>query len=276
MDSAVQPATPKPLYNSNMETLVHIAIDVLATKLHKYVCVHTHASRNPCLNVICCSRVHLLYVSTADGRIKKISVLPRTKQTCVVEVWNPSPVEHPVQIRTLQYLKETDSVYVGLETGVLRIPTSHCERHKTKYACHSAMDPHCGWNELLLQCTTAPDRNPLTLHWLQSVTECPLLHVPGRFPEGDSVPAPANVINERYVLQSTEAGVAGPAGSAVLSRGNRRPRITATAASAGRGSATIPRRRTEVHRVPEFPSLSRTALSVPCARSLVTFEENRQ
>ncbi|KAL0269384.1 UNVERIFIED_CONTAM: hypothetical protein PYX00_007138 [Menopon gallinae] len=158
MDSAVQPATPKPLYNSNMETLVHIAIDVLSTKLH--------------------NRVHLLYVSTSDGRIKKISVLPRTKETCVVEVWNPSPMEHPVQIRTLQYLKETDSVYVGMETGVLRIPTNHCQRHKTKAACHNAMDPHCGWNELLLQCTTAPNRNPLTMHWLQSVTECPLLHVP--------------------------------------------------------------------------------------------------
>ncbi|KAK6639382.1 hypothetical protein RUM43_007655 [Polyplax serrata] len=158
MDSAVQPSTQKPLYNSNLETLIHIAVDSLPTILH--------------------SRVHLLYVATSDGLIKKISVLPRTKETCVVEVWNPSPSGAPVPIKTLMYLKETDSVYVGMEMGVLRIPTSHCQRHKTKAACHNAMDPHCGWNELLLQCTTAPDRNPSSYHWFQSTTQCPLLDVP--------------------------------------------------------------------------------------------------
>ena len=125
--------------------------------------------------------VHLLYVATSDGLIKKISVLPRTKETCVVEIWKPSPSGISLPIKTLKYLKETDSVYVGLETGVLRIPTSHCHRHKTKASCHNAMDPHCGWNELLLQCTTAPDGNPLSSHWFQSVTQCPLLNVPGKF-----------------------------------------------------------------------------------------------
>lgn len=159
MDAAVQPVTPSPLYHANLETLTHIAVDALPTKLH--------------------SRVHLLYVATNDGRIMKISVLPRTKETCVVEIWNPSPPGNFVPIRTLKYLRETDSVYAGLDTGVLRISTNHCQRHKTKAACHNAMDPHCGWNELLLQCTTAPDRNPLSSHWLQSVTECPLLHVAG-------------------------------------------------------------------------------------------------
>lgn len=34
MDSAVQPVTPKPLYNANLETLTHIAVDALPTKLH--------------------------------------------------------------------------------------------------------------------------------------------------------------------------------------------------------------------------------------------------
>lgn len=138
-------------------------------------------------------RVHLLYVATSGGLIKKISVLPRTKETCVVEVWNPSPSGTFVPIKTLRYLSDTDSVYVGLETGVLRIPTSRCQRHKTKSACHNAMDPHCGWNELLLQCTTAPDHNPLSTHWIQSVTECPLLNVAGMTQVTDS-----QGVNQKY------------------------------------------------------------------------------
>lgn len=125
-------------------------------------------------------RVHLLYVATLDGLIKKISVLPTTMETCVVEVWNPSPSGALVPIKTLMYLMETDSVYVGLETGVLRIPTSHCYRHKTKDACHNAMDPHCGWNMLSGQCTIAPDGKRMSSHWKQSVTQCPLLNVPGK------------------------------------------------------------------------------------------------
>lgn len=34
MDLAVQPVTPKPLYSANLETLTHIAVDALPTKLH--------------------------------------------------------------------------------------------------------------------------------------------------------------------------------------------------------------------------------------------------
>lgn len=37
MDSAVQPITPQPLYNSNLETLIHISVDSLPTKLHTWV-----------------------------------------------------------------------------------------------------------------------------------------------------------------------------------------------------------------------------------------------
>lgn len=133
------------------------------------------------LHITLCRRVHLLYVATSNGLIKKISVLPRTQETCVVEVWNPSPSGGLAPIKTLKYLSKTDSIYVGLETGVLRIPTSHCHRHKSKSACHNSMDPHCGWNELSLQCTTAPDGNPLSSHWLQSVTQCPLLNVSGKY-----------------------------------------------------------------------------------------------
>lgn len=35
MDSAVQPVTQVPLYYSQLETIVHIVVDVIPTKLHR-------------------------------------------------------------------------------------------------------------------------------------------------------------------------------------------------------------------------------------------------
>lgn len=57
-----------------------------------------------------CRAVHVLYVATIEGLIKKISVLTRTQKTCVLEVWRPYPVDVPNQsILSLRYLKETVS-----------------------------------------------------------------------------------------------------------------------------------------------------------------------
>lgn len=89
MDSAVQPATLQPLYVGRLETLTHISVDVLPTKLHR--------------------AVHVLYVATADGLVKKISVLPRTQETCVVEIWKPFPGDTPIPVRALHYLQATVS-----------------------------------------------------------------------------------------------------------------------------------------------------------------------
>ncbi|PSN40455.1 Semaphorin-5B, partial [Blattella germanica] len=133
MDSAVQPATLHPLYTGRLETLTHIAIHVLPTKLHR--------------------TVHVMYVATADGLVKKISVLPRTQETC-------------------------DSVYIGMEDSVMRVPAQHCGRLHSRGACQNAMDPYCGWNELKEQCTPAPNHDPLSGYWKQSVTQCPVLTDP--------------------------------------------------------------------------------------------------
>lgn len=54
-----------------------------------------------------------MYVATADGHVKKISILPRTQETCVVEVWRASPPNNAdSHILALRYLKETDSVSI--------------------------------------------------------------------------------------------------------------------------------------------------------------------
>lgn len=89
MDSAVQSTTLQPLYLGRLEILTHIAVHVLPTKLHR--------------------AVHVMYVATADGLVKKISVLPRTQETCVVEIWKPFSGDNPIAIRALHFLKDTVS-----------------------------------------------------------------------------------------------------------------------------------------------------------------------
>ncbi|RLU22473.1 hypothetical protein DMN91_004751 [Ooceraea biroi] len=154
MDEAVQSTMLEPLHTATLERFTHIAVDVTPTKLHRSVTV--------------------LYVATATGLIKKISVLPRTQETCIVEVWGPLP-SPPM---TLQFLKDTQSLYVGMEIGVLRIPAVQCYRHRSRQACLNAQEPYCGWNEHLMKCAQAPKQNYLANHWHQEVTKCPVLTDP--------------------------------------------------------------------------------------------------
>ncbi|XP_015592204.1 semaphorin-5A [Cephus cinctus] len=154
MDDAVQGITITPLYTVTLERFTHIAVDVTPTKLHRGVTV--------------------LYVATTTGLIKKISVLPRTQETCIIEVWGPLP--SPAM--SLQFLKDRQSLYVGMESGLLRIPVAQCHRHRRRQACLNAQEPYCGWNEHLLKCAPAPSQNYLANHWLQEVTKCPVLTDP--------------------------------------------------------------------------------------------------
>lgn len=61
----------------------------------------------------------------------------------------------------------------------MRVPAQHCGRLHSRVACQNAMDPYCGWNELKEQCTPAPNHDPLSNYWKQSVTQCPVLTDPG-------------------------------------------------------------------------------------------------
>lgn len=154
MDNAVQATTVKPLHIAEQERFLHLAVDVVSTKLH--------------------AAVHVMFVSTTQGLIKKLTVLPRLQETCVVEVWQAVP-DTRIPIRNVQYLKETKSIYVGTEKELLRIPAEHCRRHVSIDSCLNAMDPYCGWNELEEACTSAPMGDPLIKYWKQSVTSCPIL-----------------------------------------------------------------------------------------------------
>lgn len=156
MDQAIQPITVRPLHYSKLERFTHITVDIISTKLHE--------------------SVQVLYIATETGLIKKASIIPRTKESCIIEIWQLNAPNN--NIKALQYLKETESVYVGTQTSVLRISSQHCERHTSQQACLNAMDPYCGWNEVLEKCTSAPNKNTLTKFWLQNASECPILTSP--------------------------------------------------------------------------------------------------
>lgn len=120
MDYSVQAIHPNPLYVSQLERFKHIAIDKVATKLHE--------------------SVRVIYATTDDGLIKKISVLPRTKQSCLIEVMEPES-SRDVAIKTMEFVKATDSLYVGTENSLIKIPSQRCFRHLSKESCLHSMDP---------------------------------------------------------------------------------------------------------------------------------------
>jgi hypothetical protein len=89
MDRAVPSRSGKgPLIQLNLVRFNHIAVDVVATKNH--------------------SSIHVLYVASRDGLVRKYSVLPSTQEGCLVEIVDPfarfsNPADR--QIKTMQFLK---------------------------------------------------------------------------------------------------------------------------------------------------------------------------
>ncbi|XP_073996502.1 semaphorin 5c isoform X4 [Rhodnius prolixus] len=185
MDSAIQPTSLDPLYHSRLETLLHIAVDTVATKMHK--------------------TVHVLYVSTVEGLIKKISVLDRTQKTCVLEIWKPFPPGAPVtKINTLQFA--AGGVYIATDAGVTRVGREHCRRYKSRTACVNSMDPHCGWHDHQDLCVPAPDHNPLAPHWFHDATNCPTFDHAGTFIHTKTVEVQLhNVADSRESSVSTQS-----------------------------------------------------------------------
>ncbi|KAF5284738.1 hypothetical protein FQA39_LY04463 [Lamprigera yunnana] len=157
MENTVKATTPDPLHIAELERYTHISVDVLSTKFYNIA--------------------HVIYVATLAGEIKKLTVLPESQKTCVIEIWQPVP-DVKIPILTIQYLKETNSLYVGTDKELMRISVHHCERLLSRESCYNAMDPYCGWNEFEDACTIAPNFGPLAKHWIQSSLTCPVLNAP--------------------------------------------------------------------------------------------------
>lgn len=90
MYNAVQPVSIDPLHEVKLERYTDIAVDVVDTKHYK--------------------SVHVIYIATESGLVKKMTVLPRTQETCLVETWSVIPPNSSARIRNIKTLRETVSV----------------------------------------------------------------------------------------------------------------------------------------------------------------------
>ncbi|XP_043199748.1 semaphorin-5B-like [Amphibalanus amphitrite] len=153
---AVQPERPEPLLLLDGVRLTSVATDVITTKHHV--------------------SVHVLYVADTTGTIRKLSVVPRSRQTCLLEVLRP--FSKPTRVLTMKLLREAASLYLGTDSGLVRLPVERCGRYRSEAACLAAMDPYCGWDEARALCTPPPGQDPGVASWLQPVTQCPDLSRP--------------------------------------------------------------------------------------------------
>lgn len=74
-----------------------------------------------------------------------------------------------------------NSLYLGTDDEVIRLPAQRCRRFSTQAQCLNAMDPYCGWLDAQKECTPPPNKNPLVSYWQQSITSCPVVDAPSTY-----------------------------------------------------------------------------------------------
>lgn len=159
VDQAVQPIGGQPLYHSKLEQFGRVALDIVTTKS---------------------GQVHVLYVASTGNHIKKLSVKYEADgvQTCLVELWQADDTGSSALLN-MAYVKVTESLYVGTDLALTRIPAQRCSRHVSQSSCLNAMDPYCGWNELVERCMPQPQDSSVWQHWHQAPQlTCPVLNAP--------------------------------------------------------------------------------------------------
>ncbi|XP_032574245.1 semaphorin-5A [Drosophila sechellia] len=159
MDEAVQPIGAEPLYHSKLEQFGRLALDIINTKTEQ---------------------VHVLFVASSENHIKKLSVKYGGDgvQTCLVELWQADDTGTS-SLLNMAYLKVSDSLYLGTDLALTRIPAQHCSRHVSQSSCLNSMDPYCGWNELVERCMPQPQDSSVLQHWHQAPQiTCPVLNAP--------------------------------------------------------------------------------------------------
>lgn len=144
------------MYVAKLEIFTHISVTKISTKLHESVPV--------------------IFIANKEGYIKKFSILPRTKQSCLIEVLELE--KGATKIESMEFEKSTESLYVATSNAFYQIPSQRCSRHVSKVSCLNSMDPYCGWNGLAEKCSTAPNKDPLVSHFYQNATSCPILSTP--------------------------------------------------------------------------------------------------
>ncbi|XP_068619537.1 semaphorin 5c [Battus philenor] len=157
MYESIQPISGEPVYKATLKRFTHVTVDVTKTK-----------------NV---AKQLVVFVATQDSDVLKLAILPRFEGACLVETWKLKDAKGGVDIKTMQFVKDTMSLYIGSETGVLRLGSERCSRYKSRSSCVGATDPHCGWDDARELCVRAAPH----LHdayFAQATSTCPTIHTP--------------------------------------------------------------------------------------------------
>lgn len=138
MYESVQPVSGEPAYKVTSERFTHVTVDVTSAK-----------------NI---DKQLVLYVATQEGNVLKLAVLPKLDGACLVERWKLNNRNSSFDVLTMQFVKDTMSVYIGGRAGVFRISGARCSRYTGRSGCVLAGDPHCGWDDAREQCVSATGR----------------------------------------------------------------------------------------------------------------------
>lgn len=157
MDQAVASREMGPLIMRAGERWTHIVVDLVPTK-------------NGLQDV--------MFLATADGRVRKMLRLRNSNSTCLVEEIKIVSNGHPRPVKSMKISSDKGALYIATEGGILKVPVQRCDRFVTGERCLEAQDPYCGWNTETKSCTPAPDGNPSSGHWEQDFHKCPVLDSP--------------------------------------------------------------------------------------------------
>ncbi|XP_049884796.1 semaphorin-5A-like [Pectinophora gossypiella] len=139
MYEAVQPISGEPVYKATLQRFTHVTVDVTPTKSGRQL---------------------VAYVATQDNDILKLAVLPRLDGACLVEVMKLKDESGGFDVLNMQFVKDTMSLYIGSDTGVVRVSGERCARYRTRIACVDARDPHCAWDDARDACLHSQDALP--------------------------------------------------------------------------------------------------------------------
>ncbi|KAL4716213.1 hypothetical protein ACJJTC_004707, partial [Scirpophaga incertulas] len=153
MYESIHPISGEPVYKVTSQRFTYVTVDVTTAKG--------------------VGRQFVLYVATDSGNIMKLVILPRFVGACLVEVWSLKGYK----VQSMQFVKETMSVYIGSDRGVLRIGSERCSRYMSRSGCVGATDPHCGWDSERQLCIGARDHTHQP-HFIQTTGSCPSVDVP--------------------------------------------------------------------------------------------------
>ncbi|KAG9466673.1 hypothetical protein GDO78_016302, partial [Eleutherodactylus coqui] len=153
MNDVVQPVSVDPLVTQDSVRFSKMVVDIVQGKDTLY---------------------HVMYIGTERGTIlKALSTANRSLRSCYLEEMHILPSGQQQPILSLQILHSNRSLFVGLNTGVLKVPLERCTMYRTEGTCLGAKDPYCGWDSKKKRCTTLEDSSNMSL-WFQNITDCPV------------------------------------------------------------------------------------------------------